>query len=106
MAVHDRHYIGPRAVDLAVDEALEHRLASRFANIGVERIAVQVVLDQVLFVHQFRSDGARQVVALRVARRAQADVAVGIDDAVRGEDAVSRDEVFQRLRNRLPFSRL
>jgi hypothetical protein len=85
-----------------VDEALEHRLAA----VGVERLAVEVVLDEIGFLDQLRRNRSRQVVALRVARRAQADVAVGVDDAVRREDAVSRDQVFQFFRNRLPANQL
>jgi acyl-coenzyme A synthetase/AMP-(fatty) acid ligase len=72
-----------------VDEALEHRLAAA----GIERLAVEVVLDEVRFLDQLRRDRSGKVVALRVARRAQADVAVGVDDAVRREDAIPRDEV-------------
>jgi hypothetical protein len=45
--------------------------------------------------YQFGGKGARQEVAFRVARRAQADVAVGVDDAVRREDAVGSDEIFE-----------
>ena len=61
----------------------------------VERLAVEVVLDDVLHLHDLRRERAREEVALRVARRAQADVAVGVDHAVRGEDAVGGDEVFE-----------
>jgi hypothetical protein len=56
--------------------------------------------------HDLWSDRTGKKEALRIARRAQADVAVGVDDAVRGEDAVSGDEVFQFFRNRFPFSPL
>jgi hypothetical protein len=67
-------------------------------------MAVEVVLDQIFFIDQFRSNGARQVVTFRIARRAQADVAVGVDDAVRRQDAVCGYEVVEFLRNRLPFN--
>ena len=42
-------------------------------------------------------------VALRIARRAHADMAVGVDDAVLGENPVGRDEVFNQAHLFLSF---
>src|SRR5437763_473553 len=47
MVVHDREHIGPRLVDLAVDETLGHR----FPAARIERVAVEVVLEDVLGLH-------------------------------------------------------
>ena len=62
MVVHDGEDIGTRLVDFAVDVALGHR----FASLGVERIALQVVLQDVLHLHALRRKRAREVIALRV----------------------------------------
>jgi len=70
------------------------------------RLAVQVVLDQVLFLHKFWSDRPSKVITLRVARRAQAHVTVGVDDAVRREDAVRGDEVLKRFHRLSRFHRI
>lgn len=91
MVVHHAHHFGPHAIDLAVDEALEHGLAP----VGVQRRAVEVVLDEIVFLNALRREGSREVIAVRVLWRAQADVPIGVDDAVAGEDAVRRDQVLQ-----------
>src|SRR5437773_7983468 len=93
VVVHHRHHLRPALVDLAVDEALAHR----FAPLRIERPAVEVVLHQVCELHALGRDRARYEIAVRVARRAQAHVPVGVDHAVLSEDAVSRDEVFERF---------
>ena len=76
-----------------MDEALGDRLAS----LGVQGIRVQVVLDHVLRLHPLRGKRAREVIALRIARRAQADVPVGVDHAVLGEDAVGSNEIVEMV---------
>src|SRR3989441_3367034 len=93
MVVHHCHHIRPAPVDLAVNEALAHR----FAPLRVERPAVEVVLQEIFFLNLFWCNGTSEVVTRRVARRAQAHVPVGVDHAVLSEDAVSRDEVFERF---------
>src|SRR5260221_5470355 len=89
--MHHGHDFRARLEDLAVDEALGDRLAAA----GVQRIRVEVVLDHVLDLHALRGERARQVIALRIRRRAQADMPVGVDHAVFGEDAIRSDEVFE-----------
>src|SRR5467141_947411 len=91
MVVHYRHHFRAALVDFAVDEALAHR----FAPLRVERPAVEVVFHQVLELHFLGGERVREVIALRIARRAQAHVPVGVDHAVLRQDAVSRDEVFE-----------
>ena len=91
--MHHGHHLRAGAVDLAVDVALADRVALARR---VERLAVEAVLQQVAGLHRLRGDIAREDEALRVARRAHADVPVGVDHAVLGEDAVRRDEVFEK----------
>src|SRR6185503_2934531 len=62
---------------------------------GVERHAVQVVLQDVLDLHFLRRERARDEIALRVRRRADAHVPVGVDHAVLGERAVRGYEVLE-----------
>jgi hypothetical protein len=104
MVVHHRHDIGPRAIDLAVDEALADRGHARFYSLAVERLAVEVVLEDVFHLHGLGRDGAGEEETLRILRRAQADVAVGVDHAVLGEDAVGGDQVFEQRRFHLSGS--
>src|SRR5688572_3089567 len=101
MVVHHGHHLGPRAVDLAVDEALEHRFVPAF----VACAAVEVVVEQVGGLDALGRYRPRQKIALRILRRAHADVAVGVDHAVLGEDAVRRDQVFQKLVHQSAFMR-
>src|SRR6266852_7508519 len=93
MIVHDRVYVRTRLEDLAVNEALAHRLSSP----RIDRAAVQIVLHDVLGHHQFRRERARQKIALGVAFRAHAYVSVSVDDAVLGENSIGRDEVFDQV---------
>src|SRR5205807_6994610 len=88
---HHRHHLRPALVDLAVDKALAHR----FAPPLVERPAVEVVLHQILELHALGGDRAREEIAVRIARRTQAHVPVGVDHAVLRQDAVSSDEVVE-----------
>src|SRR6266480_1241491 len=89
MAVDDRLNIGPRLVDLAVDESLEETGAAP----GIAGIALQIVLDDVSGRHQRRGDRARQQIALGRPRVAHRDVSEGVDDALGDEDAAGRCQV-------------
>src|SRR5207237_10134498 len=73
------------------------RLAHRFAPLRFQRPAVEVVFQKIFFVNLFWCNGPGEVITRRIARRAQAHVPVGVDHAVLGQDAVSRDEVFERF---------
>ena len=86
MAVHDRHHLGPRAVDLAVDVALDEALAL----VAGERLAVGVELHQVGGGDQRRRARARHDEVVRALVAARADVAVGVEHAVLREDAAAR----------------
>src|SRR5947207_6336322 len=90
MIVNDRVHVRTRFEDLAVNEALAHR----FSSPRIDRIAVEIVLHDVLRHHQFRRNRARQKVAHGIEVRAHAYVPVGVDDAVLRENSVCGDEVF------------
>src|SRR6266513_1446704 len=93
MAVHDGMNIGPRLVDLAVDESLEETRAA----VGVAGIAVQVVLDDVIGRYQGGGDRARHQVTLGRLGMAHRDVVEGVADALGDEDAARRGEVRDLL---------
>ena len=76
-----------------MNEPLRHGLAPA----RVKRIGVEVVLEDVLRLHPLRRERAREVIALRIRRRAQADVSIGVDHAVLGKDAIRSDEVFEMV---------
>ncbi len=89
MAVHDGLNIGPRPVDLAVDESFQKTGAAP----GIAGIAVQIVLDDVIGRHQCRRDRARHQIAIGRPRVAHRDVAECVDDALGDEDAAGRSQV-------------
>ena len=89
MAVHDGLNIGPRLVDLAVNEALEKTAAA----ICVDWVAFQIVLEDVAGGHQRRRKRSRHQVMAGRRRMAQRDVTEGIDNALRREDAARRCEI-------------
>jgi hypothetical protein len=93
VAVHDRHHIGPRPVDLAVDEALEVGAA-----VVAHRLAVGPVEHHVCRGDEWGRNGPRHEEMARLVGRAHAHVAVGIEHALHGEDAVGGDEVFDHAR--------
>src|SRR5712664_2656301 len=90
MAVHHGHHLRPRAVDLAVNVALDESLAL----VARQRLAVGVELHQVGSGHQCRRARARHEEMLRPAVAARADMAVGIEHLVRGENAARCDQVL------------
>jgi hypothetical protein len=92
MAVHDRHHVGPLAIDLAVQEALEVGTA-----IVAHGLAVGVVLHDVGYLHELRRHGARHVEALRMLVASHAHVPVAVEDAFHREDAIGGDQVHQQV---------
>src|SRR5687768_410441 len=93
MAVHHRHYLRTRAVDLAVDVALDEALAL----VGRERLAVGVELHEIGGGDERRSERAGHDEAPRLAIAARADVAVGVEHAVLRKDAARRNQVLDQL---------
>ncbi len=89
MAVHHRLHVGPRAQNLAVDEALEeHGTALR-----VERRAVEIEFHDVARLDQARGHAAREPEAARIVGVAQADMTEPVEHALAEEDAIGRDEI-------------
>ena len=92
MAVHHHHHLGPGAIDLAVDVALDEALA--FIS---NRLTVRPELHHVRRDHQRRRARARHQEVFRPLVAARADVAIGVEHAVAGEDAASRNQVVDEL---------
>src|SRR5262245_38874341 len=93
MGVHDGRNIRPSLIDRGMDEALpiEH------APFGCHRLAVETKLDDVILLDESRGQRTRDEEVARIDRVANADVAVGIDDTLLGEDAVGNDEVLKEV---------
>ena len=91
MAVHDGDHVGPRAVDLAVDEAFEIR--ARRVRLG--RVAVEIELDDVGGGDERGRHAARDQEMVRVLRMACADMAEAVDHALLIEDVVGVDEIVE-----------
>src|ERR1043166_5874094 len=93
MAVHDRHDLRARAIDLAVDIALDEALAL----VAGGRLAVRPPLDEVRGSDERRGARARHDEVLAPLVTARADVAIGVEHAVLGENAACGDEVVDQL---------
>src|ERR1041385_1289631 len=89
MAVHYRLNIRPDFVNLAMDETLVKTAAA----ICVNRIAVEVVFDDVFRRHQGRCDRPRHQITIRRRRMAQRNMAKGIDYALRRQYAAGCSEI-------------
>ncbi len=94
MTVHDRHDLGLRPEDLAVDEALEIGRAA----LRIDRVAVEVEFHDVGRRNQPRRHAARQQKALRVLVVAGADMAEPVDHALVEENAVGGDDILDQRR--------
>src|SRR5262245_42813916 len=93
MAMHDRLNVRSRLVDLAVDKALNETGTA----IRVERIAVKIVLDDVIGRNQRRRDRARHQITVGRRGVPQRYVAEAIDDSLRREYAAGRGEVRDEI---------
>ena len=91
MRMDDGVHIRPRAVDLAVDEALEEM---RDARRRADRLAVEIVLDDVGGGDEGRGEVAPEQIAAGIRGVAKADMAIGVEHALVDQNAVRRDEVF------------
>ncbi len=91
MIVNDGHHVGPRLVDLAVDESLPVA-GSRVAD----GLAVEIVFDDVGRRHQARREGARKKIMIGIRGIAQADVAVAVQDAFRRQDVIGGHQVVNQ----------
>ncbi len=90
MRVHHRHHIGARFEDRGVNKALEIEGGALIAH----RLAVEVELDDVLGTDQLRGHRTGDQKMVRVVRMSDADMAVGVDHLLLGEDAVGDHEVL------------
>src|SRR5690242_8034144 len=92
MAVHDRLHFRAHRVDLAMDEALEIRIA----HIALLYVRGEVVGLDVSARDELRRERTRQEVAVGAVRMANADVAEAIEDPEPGKDAVGGDEIVEQ----------
>ncbi len=86
--------VGPLLVDLAVNEALE--VAPAFDR-RIDRLAVQIEYDHVLFGDEIGRQRPRLQIMARVTRIADADVPEGIDNALVSQDSVGCDQILEHL---------
>ncbi len=87
--MHDRLHVGARAIDFAVDEALQiHASPGR-----IERHAVEVEGDDVLAADQARRHVARQQKMIGRLVVASADMSEAVDDALPVKDTVGENEL-------------
>jgi len=84
MIVHDGFHVGSCLVYLAVNEALQIH-SSTFA---VDRIAIEVVLHDVVSRDERRRQIAREKIAVRIAIVPNTNVPVAIDDSLVCQDMV------------------
>ena len=89
--------LGPRLVDFAVD----HPLAVEAEFGRLDRLGIEIELDDVGDFRQFRRAVARDEIALRIARMAHADMAEGVEHFLVGEDAGRDDQLVQQFGNLL-----
>ena len=82
--------VRPRLEDGGVDEALEIERARLVAH----RLAVEAELDDVVALHQVGRERAGEEEVLRIVGMADADMAVGVDHVLLGEDAVGDHEIL------------
>ena len=93
VAVHDRDHVRPRPIHFAVDEALEIDGAAA----GVERVAVEIVFDDVGRGDEAGRHVARQEKAVRVLVVADADMAERVEHALLEQDAVGDRQVLDQV---------
>ena len=92
MAVDYRIHVRPHLVDFAVDEALQEHAAA----VLVDGIGIEVELHDVGSRHVRGRHRARDQIAIRIGRMADADMTIGIEHPLVGEDMVRCDEIRDR----------
>ena len=91
--VDHRHHVGPRLIGAAVDRALGVEVLA----LGVDRLAFEIELDDVVALDALGRPRARQEKAIRPVGMADADVAERIDDPELRQHVVRGHEVFQQV---------
>jgi hypothetical protein len=92
MGVHDRHDVGPRLEDRRVNEPLKIERALVVAG----RLPVESELDDVFGADQLGRDRAGDQKAARILRMPDADMAIGVDHVLLGENAVGDHEILDQ----------
>src|SRR5579871_6616441 len=90
----DRADIGPRLVDLAMNEALAVMLLAALGHgIAIERELADIGLGD-----NTRRDIARHHIFRRILVMPHADMAEAVEDLVIEEDQIGRDQIFDEAR--------
>ena len=92
MAMHNGHHIRPGTIDLAVDEALQKRLA----GVAADGVRLQVELHHIADFGNRRRARAGHHKMIRIAITARTQMAIGIQHLVPGQDMQAVDQVFQQ----------
>src|SRR5215472_16268219 len=105
MGMDDGHDIRPRRENRGMNEALEIKAGALVAY----RLTLEVELDDVFGTHQLGSKRAGNQKAVGIVRVADADMAVGIDHLLAGEDPIGDHKILdQSIKTvhcvNLPFS--
>jgi len=90
MGVNHRHYVRPRLVDFAVDEAFEKHGSAA----GIDRIAVEVELHDVVGRDQRRRERPRHQKMIGVGGMPRADMTKAVEHAELGEDAAADHDIL------------
>src|SRR4051794_30286158 len=90
MGMHHGIDVRPGSQDASMNEALQ--VERTF--LVFHRLPAHVELDDVLLLDQLRRQRARDEEGLRILGIADADMAIGVDHVLLGEDTVGDDEVF------------
>src|SRR5215467_11629619 len=92
MGMDDGHDIRPRRENRGMNEALEIKAGALVAY----RLTLEVELDDVFGTHQLGSERAGNQKAVGIVRVADADMAVGIDHLLAGEDPIGDHKILDQ----------
>jgi hypothetical protein len=89
VGVHHCLHVRTRLVDAAMNEPLVIERAAVVAHRG----AIEIELDDIIFLDQFGRDGCCEQEPVRIIRMAHAHMAIGIHDILAGQDAVGDHKI-------------
>ncbi len=92
MRMNHRRHVGPRLEDRGMNETLEVGLA-----LVLDRLALLVEFDQIVTLDQLRRPRARHEETLRIVGMPHADMAVGVDHILVGQNAIGDHKVAQQI---------
>src|SRR5262245_1540771 len=93
MVVHNGLYIRARLVNFAVNEPLDVETAAP----RIDRIAVEIKLENVGGGYEFGCNRTRQKIAIRIVIVSHADMTESIQNPLLGQNPVRRNQVFNEV---------